>query len=69
MKKIKISGTLELDETMFAAYHEVKKSFELYKIKDGMKYSFDEYLLRCGLSALLNSFDEQLKSAKIEGHA
>lgn len=70
MKKITVSETIELDENMNKAYDAIKVAFEIYRTKENMKYSFDEYLLRCGLTSLLSSFEKQLESNKIvEGHA
>ena len=69
-KKIKISETIELEPDLKLAYDTIKMSYEYYRTKEGLNYSFNEYLLRCGLSALLTAFEREQKGTKIfEGHA
>ena len=72
-KEIVISETIKLDKEMTEAYELIKQSYEIYKTKENLSYSFNEYLIRCGLISLLSAFDVKIRENKrtipTEGHA
>ena len=72
-KEIVLSETVTLDKEMAEAYELIKTSYEMYKAKEGLTYSFNEYLIRCGLVSLLSAFDSKIREGQHvriqEGHA
>ena len=71
--EIVISEKIQLDVEMNEAYELIKQSYEVYKSKENLKYSFNEYLIRCGLVSLLSAFDTKIRESRgvnaVEGHA
>ncbi len=69
-KELDVLEKIKLDDSMALAYDTIKMSYDYYKAKEGLEYSFNEYLIRCGLTTLFQAFEKEVKDAKIfEGHA
>ena len=68
-RKISVTEVIELESDLALAYDAIKESYESYRVEGELTQSFNEYLIRCGLTATLDAFALKLKTTTVEGHA
>ena len=51
---IEIKEEINLSNSMEETYHQLKEHYEIFKKQNEIPYSFNEYLLRCGLVVVID---------------